>query len=202
MDKPLRCDQCGRDLTEEDFETGRAVRDRVDVFCAECASMYEDDDRKRKMRDRMAQAAVARPKGRRGATTAMRARTPGRRFSGRGTQGMRARTPRSSPAAFYIIAGVIAVLSLVVIMAVLMSRKKSSRPPDGPRRPPRSVGTGTTTTQGTDATGKASPDRPAGNGTVTLPVTVKTPSTTKDDGTGKHGTSLFGPGGTLDDPGK
>lgn len=200
MDKPLRCDQCGRDLTEEDFETGRAVRDRVDVFCAECASMYEDDDRKRRMRDRMAQAAAAIPKGRRGATTAMRARTPGRRFSGRGTQGMRARTARSSPTAFYIIAGVIAVLSLAVIMAVLMSRKKSSRPPEGPR-PPRSVGTGTTT-RGTGATGKAPPGRTAGDGTVTLPATGKTPSTTKDDGPKKHGTSLFGPGGTLDGPTK
>ncbi|MHC4505394.1 MAG: hypothetical protein ACYTFI_18990 [Planctomycetota bacterium] len=152
------------------------------------------------MRDRMAQAAAAMPKGRRGATTA-RARTPGRRFSGRGTQGMRARTPRSSPTAFYIVAGVIAVLSLAVIMAVLMSRKRTSRLPDGPR-PPRPVRTGTTTTKGTGATGKAPTDRPAGDGTVTLPVTAKTPTTTKDDGPGKHGTSLFGPGGTLDAPTK
>ena len=202
MDKPLRCDQCGRDLTEEDFEAGRAVRDRVDVFCAECASMYEDDERKRKMRDRMAQAAAAIPKGRRGATTATRARTPGRRFGARGTQAMRARTARSSPTGFYVIAGVIAVLSVVVILAVLMSRKRNSGPPEGLRRPPRSVGTGRTTTQGTGTTPKTSPDRTASDGTVTLPATGKTPSTTKDDGPQKHGTSLFGPGGALDGPGK
>ncbi len=100
MAKELLCDQCGKGLVEEDFAAGRAVRDRADVFCAECASMYEEDERKQQMQGRMAEAAKAlasRPRRgattaiRRGSTTAIRTRAKGARTSARPTSRTAAR---------------------------------------------------------------------------------------------------------------
>lgn len=60
MAATLLCDDCGRELTEEDLGSGRAIRRRSEVFCAECAAMHtEDGERGRKERKDRQEADVA-----------------------------------------------------------------------------------------------------------------------------------------------
>ncbi len=74
MPGPAHCDQCGRELSEEDFRTGGAFRDRADVLCAECYAMYQEDERRREREKKRRDSAAAI-----GARTAVRGRPPSSR---------------------------------------------------------------------------------------------------------------------------
>lgn len=86
MPEFVHCDQCGCKLSEEDFRTGGAFRDRADVFCPKCYVMYQEDELRRD-----------RERKRRHSAAAIEARTTarGRSLSSRRTEAIpRKGTPR------------------------------------------------------------------------------------------------------------
>ena len=75
MSGEMLCDQCGRPITDEDIQAGRALKDLRDCLCAECAEMYAEEEAKVRMRDRMERAAATVARTPRRSTSAVKKRS-------------------------------------------------------------------------------------------------------------------------------
>jgi len=133
MSDEMLCDQCGRRITDEDIQAGRALKDQRDCLCAECAEMYAEEEAKVRMRDRMARAAATvagTPK--RSISTVKKRSSAGRRPTSRA---MNTRRPRkSSNAVLYAVAAV--VVAIAVGVAVVMLHRQEERDAPSPEPAP------------------------------------------------------------------
>jgi len=135
MSGEMLCDQCGRSITEEDIQAGRALKDQRDCLCAECAEMYAEEEAKVRMRDRMARAAATvagAPK--RSISTGKKRSSPGRRPTSRA---MNTRRPRkSSNAVLYAVAAVAVAVAVGVAVVMLHRQEESDAPSPEPAPAP------------------------------------------------------------------
>ncbi len=157
MPAPVKCDQCGCTITDEDFREGGAFRDRADVLCAKCFKMYQEDERRREREKKLAKVetsinktrATARssgkgverrarrsgpPRGADGAARGTHRRGATRKTTtGRKGAGRRAPEAKSSRAGVFI--GV-AVAAFIIAASVIYLLKKDGKTPRRGARPP------------------------------------------------------------------
>lgn len=157
MADTIHCDHCGREVSDDDFKTGEAVREGGDTFCAKCAKMY---------RKRMKAGAGRQTSGIRHRTAGRKTRTFGgssRRRTGAVTRRVEAEgegqegppAPRRDNTLLYGLVAAAAVL--VVVLALALGVKRSKKPEAEEREPERAV---VEMPSGTQPAG-AEPTRPA-----------------------------------------